>query len=80
MIPDVHLTDLLPQTKLDVAVDTVASATAAGAIAAPFWWPALKEASEVAAALLPFLGLVLIVLQIIIHVRRIWRIKPEKHQ
>jgi hypothetical protein len=38
---------------------------AVGAVATPVWWPALNNISEVAAVILPILGVVWLVVQII---------------
>ena len=76
MTPDIHLADLLPHTRAEAIVDTAAGATAGVAISAPFWLPWLKEASEIAAFLLPVLGVLLIVVQIVAKIyvmRRILR-------
>ena len=44
-------------------------AIAGAAILSPFWLAVLKDASEIAAALLPFFGIALAVLQIVRLVR-----------
>ncbi len=80
MSHDYNLADMLPQSKIQVAVDAASTITAAGAVSAPLWFPALKSASEVAAALLPFFGIILIVLQIIFYARRIWRGRKSRNQ
>ena len=72
MTPD-HYAGILPQTKVQVAIDAISTLTAAGAVTFPIWFPALQNASEIAAALLPFLGIILITLQIIVYVRRVRR-------
>lgn len=76
MTPEIHLVDLLPHTRAEILVDTAAGATASVAISAPFWLPWLKEASEIAAFMLPILGVLLIAVQIVAKVyvtRRIMR-------
>jgi hypothetical protein len=76
MTPEIHLVDLLPHTRAEILVDSVAGATASVAISAPLWLPWLKEASEIAALALPILGVLLIAVQIVAKVyvtRRIMR-------
>lgn len=58
---------------ITLAGDAVAGATAAGALSAPWWFPPLKEASEIAAFLLPILGVVLVAVQIVFYLFRIRR-------
>jgi hypothetical protein len=67
---------IMPQTKVQAAVDAANSVTAAGAIAAPYWFPLLKNGSEWVAAILPYMGLILVALQIIYYVRRNRRLRP----
>jgi hypothetical protein len=71
MTPDYHLADLLPQSKIQVVADAAGTVVAAGALTTSIWFPVLKNVSEVAATFLPFLGIILITLQIIVYVRRI---------
>ena len=76
MTPEIHLADLLPHTRAEIVVDAAAGTTASVAISAPLWLPWLKEASEIAAFMLPILGVLLIVVQIVAKVyvtRRILR-------
>lgn len=58
---------------ITLAGDALAGATAAGALSAPWWFPVLKEASEIAAFLLPIFGVVLVSLQIIFYLVRLRR-------
>ena len=73
MTPDYHLTDMLPHSRLHIVTETVSAITATSAMAAPLWFPALKDASEVVAVLLPFGGAIVIILQIVVYVRRLRR-------
>ena len=56
-----------------LVADAVAGATAAGALTAPWWFPVLKEASDIAAILLPILGVILVLAQIVFYLHRIRR-------
>jgi hypothetical protein len=58
---------------ITLAGDALAGATAAGALSAPWWFPVLKEASEVAAFLLPILGVILVSVQIVFYLIRLRR-------
>jgi hypothetical protein len=55
-----HITNLIPQSKFEMVTDTASVV----AIASPWWLPLLKETSEVAAYVLPILGVVWIATQI----------------
>ena len=52
-------------------VDNATTAVAASAVASPIWLPWLAPASEAAAAVMPLLGAVWLVVQIIAKVREI---------
>lgn len=51
--------------------DVVAGATATGALTTPLWFPMLKEASEIAALILPIIGVVLVAAQIAYYALRL---------
>jgi len=55
-----HLSTLIPQSKFEMVTDTASVV----AIASPWWLPLLKETSEIAAFVLPILGVVWLVTQI----------------
>lgn len=58
---DLHaIQALIPQSKFEMVTDTASVV----AIASPWWLPLLKEASEVAAFVLPILGVFWLVTQI----------------
>lgn len=58
---------------ITLAGDALAGATAAGALSAPWWFPILKETSEIAAFLLPIFGVILVALQIVFYLIRFRR-------
>ena len=55
-----HLPNLLPQSKFEMITD----AASVVAIGSPWWLPVLKGTSEIAALLLPILGVTWLVIQI----------------
>jgi hypothetical protein len=55
---DIH--NFLPPTKFEMATDTASVV----AIASPWWLPLLKESSEIAAYILPILGVLWLTTQI----------------
>jgi hypothetical protein len=58
---DLHyLSNLMPSSKFEMVTDTASVV----AIASPWWLPVLKETSEVAAYVLPILGVMWLVTQI----------------
>lgn len=57
---DHYLSTLLPDGKFEMVTDTASVV----AIASPWWLPILKESSEVAAYVLPILGVAWLVTQI----------------
>lgn len=60
-MPDLYqLSTYLPKTKVDAVTDV----TAIGFTASPIWLPALQGISEIAALLLPVVGILLAVVQI----------------
>ncbi len=62
---------MTPNSPITLAADAVGGATAAAALSAPWWFPVLKEASEIAAFLLPILGVILVIAQIVFYLHRI---------
>lgn len=54
----------------DPIIQKVTSGIAAGAAISPWWLPALKSASEVAGMLLPLLGVVWLIVQMVAFFRR----------
>ena len=54
------MNNLIPQSKFEMVTDTASVV----AIASPWWLPLLKETSEIAAFVLPILGVVWLVTQI----------------
>jgi hypothetical protein len=69
-------TIIMPQTRVQAAVDAATSVTAAGAISSGYWLHHVQAGGEWVAALLPFGGLILVTLQIIYYVSRIRRKRP----
>lgn len=58
---DIHsLQNMFPQTKFEMVTDTASVA----AIVSPWWIPWLKESSEIAAMVLPIMGVVWLATQI----------------
>lgn len=54
----------------EAIIDRITTGVAAGAITAPAWLPPLKDVSEVAALLLPILGVVWLAVQILAYLLR----------
>ena len=54
----------------DTIIERTTTAIAAGGISAPVWLPPLKEASEIAGMILPILGVVWLIVQIITRIMR----------
>jgi hypothetical protein len=46
-------------------MNTLNNTIAVGAVATPVWWPALTNISEVAAVVLPILGVIWLVIQMV---------------
>lgn len=65
MTPDYNLADIMPQTKLQLVADTASTVVAGGALTTHLWLPIVREGSEWVAALLPYAGGVLVILQVI---------------
>lgn len=63
----------MAESPITLAGDALAGATAAGALSAPWWFPVLKEVSEVAAFLLPIFGVILVSVQIVFYLIRLRR-------
>lgn len=51
---------------VEVMMERVTNTVAAGAVASPFWLPSLAEVSQFAGLMLPVLGCVWLIVQIII--------------
>lgn len=60
-----------------MTTDKITTWIAAGAIASPAWLPSLQTISQIAALLLPILGVVWLAVQIVFNVREHRRGKPK---
>lgn len=63
-----------PMSLTDIVPHAIGAVSAGGAISAPYWLPLFQSGSAWPVALLPYVGIVLVLVQIVYWLVRLWRL------